>query len=79
MDCTRHAFDGCAGDGGPTCRDCPATIYIPASETPMGRHILKQSLWRLYAVLAVACLAFVFAATSGFNRAESAYQTSERV
>jgi hypothetical protein len=76
--CTRHAFtDGqCVNYG---CKDCPATIYIPADQRPIGRSILMQSRQRLYVVLAVLLPVFIFAASVGLARAERAHQIEARV
>lgn len=63
--CTRHAFtDGqCVTYG---CKDCPATIWIPPTETEFGRHLLKVSRQRLLFVLAIPfaifCLGYAGAA-----------------
>jgi hypothetical protein len=53
--CTRHAFQGCAGDGGPTCRHCPAAPMAEPEPAPMGTF--ERTL--VAAIIIIAALGLV--------------------
>lgn len=73
--CGQRVFGGCMGDG---CdRPCSATIYIPASKTPAGLHILAVNRWTLIGILAVLIPVFIVAASVGLQRAERAHQQDQ--
>jgi len=74
--CGQRVFGGCPGE---SCdRQCSATIWIPPSETTLGRHLLKMNRQHLLFVLAALIPVFIFAASVGLARAERAHQI-ERV
>jgi hypothetical protein len=73
--CGQHVFGGCPGAD---CdRQCSATIWIPPSNTPLGRQMLQMSRTALWMALAAAVTVFIFAASVGLARDERAYQMEQ--
>lgn len=69
--CTRHAFEGCAGDGGASCARCPGAEIVVAAPPPM--PLFERVL--VVAIVAIAVLGGVVGHAS-LTREARAYQSA---